>query len=151
MAEQNRQTAGGAPGAGAAPAGRTLESARLRRFGLTVGGVFLLLAAVLFWRTKPLWPFCGGLGAALAGLGLAWPAALAPVERIWMTVARAMGWVMTRVILTLLFCLIFTPAGLILRLLGKDPLGLRFPGNTASYWQARTDYDGAPERMEKMF
>ncbi|MCK4413178.1 MAG: sxtJ [Candidatus Eisenbacteria sp.] len=124
---------------------------QLRRFGLTVGGALVLLAAVLFWREQPLWPVFAGTGGLLVGLGLLVPTWLAPVERVWMAVARAMGWVMTRVILGLLFCLIFTPAGLILRLLGKDPLGLRFPIDVPTYWQERTSYDRAPARMEKMF
>jgi len=103
------------------------------------------------WKSRVEVTAFAGIGGLLVGLGLLVPTWLAPVERVWMAVARAMGWVMTRVILGLLFCLIFTPAGLILRLLGKDPLGLRFPIDVPTYWQERTSYDRAPARMEKMF
>jgi len=76
---------------------------------------------------------------------------LGPVERVWMKLAGYLGWFMTRVILGLVFLLVFTPAGLIMRVLGKDPLKLRFDRRAASYWELRKDQDRSPERMERMF
>lgn len=127
------------------------ERRRLRGFGLTVGLAFVILAAFLLWKTRPTWPLFGGLGALLVLLGLVVPALLRPVERLWMKLARALGWVMTRVILGLIFLLLFTPAGLALRLLGKDPLELRLDRRASSYWRPRTDQDRSPARMERMF
>ena len=58
---------------------------------------------------------------------------------------------MTRVILGLVFILLFTPAGLIIRLLRKDPLKLRFDKTAPTYWHPRKATDSSPERMERMF
>ena len=130
------------------------ERTRLRRFGVTVGLAFWVLGALLLWRHRawlPLPALFGGLGAALLLLGGLAPALLRPIEWAWMKLANALGWVMTRVVLGLIFLLVFTPAGLIRRLLGKDPLELRLDRRAASYWHARSDADRSPGRMEKMF
>jgi hypothetical protein len=130
------------------------ERARLRRFGVTIGLAFWVLGALVLWRHRawlPIPALFGALGAALlllAGLAPVW---LRPIEWAWMKLANALGWVMTRVVLGVIFLLVFTPAGLIRRLLGKDPLELRFDHRAASYWHARTEADPSPERMEKMF
>jgi hypothetical protein len=127
------------------------ERRRLRSFGLTVGAAFLILAGFLLWKGKPTGPYFGGLGALLALTGWLAPTLLRPIERVWMIGARAMGWVMTRVILSLVFVLIFAPAGLVLRLLRKDPLQLRFDAQASSYWHDRDEAAATAERMERMF
>jgi len=128
--------------------------ARLRRFGLTVGLAFLVVGALILWRHRgwlPLPAPFGVLGALLLLLAGLAPAALRPIEWAWMRLANALGWVMTRVVLGVIFLLVFTPAGLIRRLLGKDPLELRYDRGAVSYWHTRADADPSPERMEKMF
>lgn len=129
----------------------SIERRHLRRFGLTVGIAFLVFAALLFWRHKPAWPYFGGAGTLLGLAGLLVPTLLRPIERVWMSVARAMGWVMTRVILGIVFVVIFVPAGLILRLLRKDPLSMRFDPRAETYWHDRSKDKPAPEQMERMF
>ncbi len=127
------------------------ERGRLRRFGLTVGAAFVVVGALLLWRHRDFWPAFGALGALLALGALVAPAALRPVERVWMKLALALGWVMTRVVLGVIFVLVFTPAGLARRLLRRDPMELRFDRSAASYWHRRPPADTSPERMEKMF
>jgi hypothetical protein len=127
------------------------ERGRLRRFGLTVGIAFLALGALLLWRPRGAWPVPGALGAVLLLLAGAAPVALRPIERVWMKLALALGWVMTRVVLGVIFALVFTPAGLARRLFRRDPMELRFDRSAASYWHRRAPADEAPGRMEKMF
>lgn len=124
---------------------------RLRTFGLTVGIAFCVVMALLVLRHKPLWPLFGALAALLIIPALIAPAILAPVERVWMKFARVMGWFMTRVILGIVFVVVFTPAGLIMRLLGKDPLELRRDSGATSYWHKRSARDPSPQQMERMF
>ena len=160
MTDRERTSTGAGPvaspggdqhGAASMDAVRRADRRRLRGFGLTVGLAFLVLAAFLLWRHRSAWPVCAALGGLLALLGLAAPAVLRPIERVWMRLAGYLGWFMTRVILGLVFLLVFSPAGLIMRLLGKDPLKLRFDRGTASYWEPRAEQDRSPERMERMF
>jgi hypothetical protein len=127
------------------------ERGRLRRFGLTVGIAFLALGALMLWRHRGAWPIPGGVGAALLLLAGVAPVVLRPIERVWMRLALALGWVMTRVVLGIIFVLVFTPAGLARRLLRRDPMELRLDRSAASYWHRRASEGEAPERMEKMF
>jgi hypothetical protein len=66
-------------------------------------------------------------------LGLCAPRALGFAYGPWMRVARGLGWLNTQLLLGLTFYLVVTPVGLLMRLLGKDPLGKRRGG--ASYWR----------------
>ncbi|MDQ7821584.1 MAG: SxtJ family membrane protein [Candidatus Eremiobacteraeota bacterium] len=112
----------------------------LRSFGLLIGAIFLLLGLWQYWPEKSFTTaslVLFALGALLLIPGALFPAVLAPVYRGWMAVAHAMGWLMTRLILALVFFLIFTPAGLIMRLLGADLLKLRFERSAETYWITR--------------
>ncbi len=127
----------------------------LRRFGLLVGGVFAVLAAVGAWRAGGV-PGTAGvvfgvLGAVLLLGGLLAPQMLRAVYIVWMTAALAMGFVMTRVLLTLAFVVVFTPIGLLFRLIGRDHLHQRPDPAATSYWIERTDGPSSRERMERMY
>ncbi len=106
----------------------------LRKFGITLGIVFGLLGGLLFWRNSEFFAYILILSAALFILGLFLPVLLKPLFIVWMGFATVMGWIMTRVILILLFYLVFTPIAFFARLLKKDPLNLKFDKNTHSYW-----------------
>lgn len=125
----------------------------LRQFGLVVGGVLLAVAALLLWRRGPSgWAWGLGVGGgALVVAGALAPVALRPVRTVWMALAFALGFVMTRVILTAAFALLFVPVGLALRLVGKDLLHRRPDPGASTYWIARDD--GRPDResLERYF
>ena len=127
----------------------------LRRFGRTVGLVFLLLGGVVLWRRggalTPLPVTLLGVGAVLVLLGLAAPVALRGVYRTWMLVAFALGFVMTRVLLTVVFFGLVTPLGLVRRALGHDPMSRRPAPDAPTYWISKPPEDAAPERMEHTF
>ena len=67
-----------------------------------------------------------------------------------MKLAEAMGFVMTRVILGVVFFLFVTPIGLVRRLFGGDPLGRR-AARTESYWKPYTERRRDPKHYEKMY
>jgi len=106
-----------------------------RSFGVSVGSVLLVLAAILFWRHRLLRAeILGGLGAVLLVLGLAAPRLLTWPSKYWWMFSLALGRVMARVWLTLLFAIVLTPISLIWRAIGRDPLARRrdrWPGWTA--------------------
>ncbi len=109
----------------------------LRRFGLTIGTIFLLLATVLIFRQRVTgWPLAFGAAIVLALAEFA-PGGLRHFHRVWIQFSLAIGWVMTRVLLTLLFFLAVTPVGLLQRLFGKRPFEVTFPGREETYWTAR--------------
>src|SRR6202043_1988035 len=87
----------------------------LRKFGLTVGGVFVLLGVLLLVRHRSSYPFFLGAGAVLTAFAVIWPRALKYVYIAWMALAFTLGFVMSNVILTLFFFLFVTPIGLLAR------------------------------------
>ena len=126
----------------------------LRRFGWLVGAVGLAIALVAAWRgggITPVAAVAGSLGAALVALGTAAPRALRGVYTAWMLAAFAMGFVMTRVILTLAFALVFVPVGLLFRAIGRDVLAQRPDPDAVTYWIARETGPASRERMERMY
>ena len=106
----------------------------LRKFGLTVGGVFFLLGVVLFFRHRSSYPAFLGAGALLIAFGVIWPRALKYVYIAWMALAFTLGFVMSNVILTLFFFLLVTPIGLLARLFQKDFLARKWDRRAGSYW-----------------
>ncbi|MCW5890256.1 MAG: hypothetical protein KIT14_06855 [bacterium] len=109
----------------------------LRRFGVSVGGVFGLLALISWWRGHTVPPMV--LGALCMGLvvpGLVAPAVLGPVERRWMRFAEVLGRINARIILSVFWVLVMTPVGLVRRLFG-DPLDRSMRSGQTSVWVRR--------------
>ena len=123
-----------------------------RRFGFVVGSAFGLLGALLFfWRHRE------GAGSAFAGLGailvllaLFSPALLAAPHRHWMAFARGLGRVNTAVFLSIIFFLVLTPLGFVLRVFGRDELRRRraAPG---TMWEPYPVRVADPKHFERMF
>lgn len=76
---------------------------------------------------------------ALMGLSLAYvrPALLRPVYLGWMYAAFPIGWVVSHLLLALIYYLMVTPIGLFMRLAGSDPLHRRLDPTAESYWLKR--------------
>ncbi|MBL8136973.1 MAG: hypothetical protein JNL48_10145 [Acidobacteria bacterium] len=113
-----------------------LTVAQGRRFGLTVGGAFLVFAAIAWWRGSPTATnVFGALGAVLSVAGLAVPTMLGPVERAWMKLAHLISKVTTPIVMGVMYLLVLTPVGLLRRTLGGNPMVHTPDGG--SYWKSR--------------
>ena len=123
-----------------------------REFGLIVGGILALLSCWWLYRGKFLNPASIMLpaGALLMLCGLVFPRALVYPNKAWMLFAEVLSYVMTRIILGVVFFLIITPIGLIKRWMGWDPLSRR-AGPGASYWRPYSARQRDPRHYEKMY
>jgi len=124
---------------------------RLRRFGMTVGSVLFAFALWLALRNRqPLLRNAAGiLGLALLLAGATFPARLRAPYRLWMALAFALGWVMSRVALFALFALVLTPIAMLARVTGKRFLGAPADPDAATYWVRREV--GRPAHYDKMY
>jgi hypothetical protein len=77
------------------------------------------------------------LAATIGPLGLAYPAAIRPVFVGWMTIAFPIGWVVSHLLLLILFCVFFTPLALVFRVIGRDALSRRPDFAKETYWTAK--------------
>ena len=78
----------------------------------------------------------GGLALALCLVALLSPSWTERFNRAWMAFGAALGYVNSRVLLSLVYYLVVTPFGVVLKLTGHDPLHRRGPPKD-SYWVPR--------------
>ena len=131
--------------------GARATDAQARKTALLVGGVLLLIAVWNFYRgrTTVLIVF-GCIGVALVLVGLLLPAAARAFHNAWMRFASALGYVYSRVLLTLMYYLVLTPYGFVMRLAGRDPLRRRGKAGE-SYWIERKTTRQTREQFERLF
>ena len=119
-----------------------------RGFGIVFCCFFLLVA---------LWPVLHGTGPRLWALAIAAgflavallrPAMLAPLNRLWFRFGLLLGKIVTPIVMLLVFVLTVMPTGMVMRLLGKDPLRRKIDKSAASYWVSR---DAPPGPMRNQF
>ena len=77
------------------------------------------------------------VSAVAAVVGLIEPKLLRPIYVIWMAAVLPIGWVVSHVMIAVVFYLIITPIGLTMRLLGRDPMERKFDATAKSYWKPR--------------
>jgi len=108
----------------------------MRKFGLMVGGVFVAIACLgLYKHWSPVViTILGIAGSFLVIGGALFPQALPPVHRVWMTFALALGWCMSRLILTILFVLAIIPIALLGRILKLPFTQMRRTTPRDTYW-----------------
>ncbi len=125
--------------------------AQLRRHGLVISLVLALLFGVILplvrWTPPPAWPFIAAGLVALAAL--VYPRALGPLYRLWMAIGQVLAWFNTRLILGLVYFVVILPAGLLMRLIGRDPMARKFDSTAETYRVASRSE--VPKQMEKPY
>ncbi len=122
-----------------------------RSFSLVFAIVFGIIAA---WPlgsggAPRLWAFAVALVFPIVGYTK--PALLRPLNVAWFRLGSLMGAVMTPVVMAVLYVTTFLPTGLVLRLLGRDLLGLKHEPNRPSYWIAREKLGPEQSTMRRQF
>jgi hypothetical protein len=127
------------------------DAKELRKFGITMAVVLGLLTALTAYRHSGSFPYLLALAVAFLGFGLLKPAWLKQIYLGWMTLAFVMGYIMTRVILTLLFFIVFVPIGLIARITSKDMLDEHYEPDAATYWKPYAKRADPKKQLERQF
>jgi hypothetical protein len=123
-----------------------------RSFGLVVGGILAAFGLWWLYRGKfpSVAPFVAGVGVLLAVLGAAAPGTLTVPNRLWMRFGEALSFVMTRVVLAIVFYLVVTPIGWIRKATGGDPLRRR-GASGETYWHPYPARQRDTKHYEKMY
>ena len=110
-----------------------------RTFGFVFTGIFLLIAAYLWYHDAKPVTIQAFLVLAVAFLAstLVVPIALRPLNKAWYKLGLLMGRVVSPIVLGILFFILITPIAIVMRLAGRDPLKLR-KQNVQSHWIDRT-------------
>jgi hypothetical protein len=128
-----------------------MDRKALRNFGLLMAVVLILVGGWLWWKSAATWPYVLGAAALLGVIAIAAPMSLKPFYRVWMVFALIMGWVMTRVVLTLVYYLVLTPIGLLGRVFGEQFLHLKRSKDSDTYWVRRTGPAREKSDYERQF
>ena len=78
-----------------------------------------------------------GIAGAIGLPGLLAPRLMRPIYVGWMCLTFPIGWLVSHMLLACVFYGLFTPLGLLFRLLGRDPLAIRSRPGQNSYWRPR--------------
>lgn len=122
----------------------------LRTFGLIGLVAFGVVAGIVEWKHKVivfsiaesavpmtrnillgLAAYCGVFAAIL-------PKALLPIYLVMTVVAYPIGLVVSYVVMLIMYFLVITPIGLVMRLVGRDPMNRKFDPAASTYWIKRT-------------
>jgi len=90
------------------------------------------------------------VGVVLALLSFVAPAIVTPLADGWSFIGKTIGRITTPILLTIVFVVIVTPLGLLLRLFGSDPLRLKRDPKAPSYWIERKQRTFSPEDFERL-
>lgn len=133
-----------------------------RRFGIIFTIVFTVIALLpyMFSGTARWWVFSFGgpilgwflaIAAVLLLVALVRPSLLYLLNFVWFKVVLVLSWIVSFVAMALLFYGVVTPTGLIMRILRKDLLKLRYDKDTDSYWIHRDPPGPDPDSMKNQF
>ncbi len=131
----------------AAPVAKSSE----KSFGIVFSVVFLIIAAwpLLDGAAIRWWPI--GVSIAFLLCAFFWPVVLRPFNRLWTNFGLLLHRIVNPLVLGIIFFLVVSPIGLLMRALGKRPLALEFEPEKSSYWINR-DPPGPPaEGMKNQF
>src|SRR5262245_56502437 len=113
------------------------SSRTLRQFALLCLLIFgsLALSAYYWHKQQRLALIFAVLSVVLGVGGLIWPRGIRPAFITAITLTIPIGWVMSRLLLAMLFFVFFTPMALLFKLIGRDALSRRFVPEQKSYWE----------------
>ncbi len=127
-----------------------LSTKTLRDFGLLMGGVLLVYGvwpALFRGEAVRLWAMV--VGGVAGGLGMVAPSTLAQPYKGWMFIGHILGWINTRIILGILYYGVVVPMGLVMKLMGRDPMRRALVPGMETYRVMRQRRE--PSHMNNMF
>ncbi len=121
-------------------------------FGALFAAFFGLIGGLVWWKSQTttaayvIWI----IAASITLLFYAVRPIRKPIYLGWIHLAYPIGWVVSHTAMAIIYYLVFTPIGLIMRLLGRDPMERRLDRSAASYW-VEHDPAGDPGRYFQQF
>ena len=122
----------------------------LRQFAGLWLVVFGGLALWRMWHGQTgVWTDVLAIGSVVVGgAGLIVPAVVRPIYTGWMIAAFPIGWTISKIVIALMFYLVFTPVAMVFKLMGRDLLRLK-RRQASSYWGKKSDARSGQEYMRQ--
>ena len=118
-----------------------------RSFGIVFFIVFLLIALYPLTNSQDIRIWSVIISIIFLVLGLFNSKILTPLNKLWFKFGIFLGKIISPIIMGIIFFLVVTPIGLLMRLLGKDLINLKY-SNNKSYW---IEKKGPKSKMKNQF
>jgi hypothetical protein len=122
-----------------------------RTLGLVFAAVFVIIGTLPWFFGGPLRLWALIVGSAFAGVALFAPRLLGPLNWFWTRLGLVLHKIVSPVVLGIMFFLVITPMGVVMRWMGKDPLRLQLDKALLSYWLDRTPPGPKPDSLPNQF
>ena len=119
-----------------------------RSFGLLFFIVFLALALWPLTKKGEINIYLISIALIFLALGLLNSKILSPLNKAWIKFGEILGRVIAPIVMAIVYFLILTPISLLVRLFGKDLIGMKSSKEIKSYWVKRKNHLGS---MDKQF
>ncbi|MFH1519607.1 MAG: hypothetical protein ABIE75_03445 [Candidatus Omnitrophota bacterium] len=123
----------------------------LKKFGLMLGIIAFFWISLFSWHRKSWYPYLFILPGMLIFFAYFCPSVLRLPQKILKSFFILINWIVTRLILSILFYFVITPTSILLKLFGKRFLDLRFDKGADSYWVLKEKGPGDKKSYQKQF
>ena len=127
------------------------KTASDRSFGVVFTAVFVIVAAWPLIHGEEIRWWSVAVAATFLVISLTIPRILHPLNRVWTAFGLLLHKIVSPVIMGAIFFVAVTPTALLMRLLGKVPLQLRFDPKATSYWIVRSPPGPDGDTMKNQF
>jgi len=110
--------------------------------------VFLVIGLWPLTKSGEINLYLISIAVIFLNLGLSKSKMLSPLNKAWIKLGEILGRIIAPIVMALVYFLILTPISLLVRLLGKDLIGMKFSNDIKSYWIKRKKHLGS---MDKQF
>ena len=122
-----------------------------RSFGFVMAAAFAAVSLLNAWHAGRLWPWTAVLVALFLAASIVRPAALHPLNIVWLKFGLLLSKIVSPIVMALLFYGTVLPTGFIMRMMGKDLLPLKRQPAIDSYWIVRSPPGPEPQTMRDQF
>ncbi len=122
-----------------------------RNFGVTFAVAFAVIGALPLLRHGGVRWWAWAIAAVFLLLTWLRPQLLAPLNRWWLKLGLLLGHIVSPIAMAILFYMVITPIGLIMRKLGKAAMRVPFDPKASSYWVPRDPPGPPPDSLNNQF
>ena len=108
-----------------------------RNFGLVFFIVFLIVSTWPLTYEEPVRTWSAIISSVFLILGLMNSKLLTPLNKLWFKFGMILGAIIAPIVMGVVFFLVITPIGIIMRIMGNDLLKKRYDKKKATYWIIR--------------